>query len=377
MKFRIQKSVLQDVLQSVISVVPNKATFQVLNNVSLRLEGNMLEVCATDMDLGVRLNVEVEGERDGAVIVNARRLSDLIKNLVQTTIETISFNLENQLLDIRWSEHGNATLTGFDANDFPPIPDVEDGVVFQMAKSELAFLVEKTAFAVSSDATRLAMHGVYLEAKDGKISMVATDGHRLGKAFIEQDGVTLERGAIIPPKVLNFVLRNLANDTNVEIRISQTLVLFLSDNMQIVSKLIEGPFPQYSNVIPHNFTNTAQARTAELINKIRCVITMANARTHLVRFQINNSTLELSSSDSEVGGFSKEELAITHEGDDSFCIGFNGLYLTEILNMCKNEDVVLKLTSAVGACIIEPAGGEDMNYFFLVMPLRLSDTDRD
>ena len=372
MKFQIQKNILQQVLQSVISAVPNKATFQILNNFSFRLEGNLLEVAATDLDLGIRMSVEVEGELDGAIILPARRLFDLVKNLVDPSITKISFDLDDYKVTIRWSERGYSSLAGFDAADFPQFPEVNDGTIFQISAAELAFLVDKTKFAVSTDVTRVALNGAFLEAKDNKISMVATDGHRLGRASVEHENVSLESGVIVPPKVLNHVLSNVSSESNVEIRISQTHILFLSENVQVISKLIEGPYPKYENVIPLTFSRKIQANTLELLNKISCVISMASARTHQIRLQINESSLELSASDPDVGGFSSEELAISHEGEGSFSIGFNGVYLSNILKMCSSENVEMKMTSSTGACIIEPVG-DSMNFSFLLMPLRLVD----
>lgn len=369
MKFRIQKAELQDVLQTLIGVVPSRATFPVLHNFSFRLEGNILEVGATDLDQGIRKTVEVEGERDGGIIVNARRLVDLIKSLVDPSITTVSFDAQDYVVNVRWSERGYSTLTGFDITEFPPFPEVVEVSEVQMSASELAFLVEKTAFAVTTDPTRVIMSGVYMEAADNKVSMVGTDSHRLGLASIDMENVTLEQGVIIPPKVLRNFLHSVPADAVVEIRISQKYVLFSYDNIQMFSKLVDGKYVAYKNVIPQNFTHEIQVRTTELINKIRCVISMASLRTRKIRMQIQDSSLELTATDSESGGFSCEEMAIIHEGEGSFCIGFNGNFLVEILGMCKTEEVKIKMTSAKGACVVEPLG-EDLNFSFLLMPLR-------
>ena len=146
MKFTIQKNVLQDALQAAISAVPNKSTIQILNNFSLRLEGNFLEVSATDLDLGIRVKVEVQGERDGAVVINARKLFDQVKSLVDPSITNITFDAQDYLVKIQWSERGKASIIGFDANDFPPFPEIENGETLNIAASELAFLAEKTLF---------------------------------------------------------------------------------------------------------------------------------------------------------------------------------------------------------------------------------------
>lgn len=384
MKFHIQKTLLQDILQTVNGAVPNRPSLQVLNNFALRLEGNFLEVSATDLDFAVRMNVEVEGERDGSVMVNAHRLLELVRSLADPSVTTIDFDVEDYNATIRWSERGKANLTGFDADEFPPIPEVENETTLVVGASELAFLAEKTLFAVSTDTTRLALNGAYFEVKkqqdsaNAKISLVATDGHRLGRAFIEQEGVQIEQdiGVILSKKILQYVLKTVPASGNVEIRLSQTHVLFSCENIQIISKLIEGPYPKYEAVIPIAFKRTVRCRTTELLNKIRSVISMSNQRTRQIRLLLEDTSLELSSSDPEVGGSATEALAVSHEFQEgegpSFGIGFNGAFLTEILNMCKSEEVVFKLNTPTGASVMFPEG-EDLNFSFLLMPLRLSE----
>ena len=369
MKFHIQKSVLQDVLQTLISVVPSRATIPVLHNFSFRLEGNVLEVGATDLDQGILQTVEVDGERDGGIIVNARRLLDLVTSLVEPSITTVSFDVQDYVVNVRWSERGYSTLTGFDVSEFPAFPEVSEDSVLHMNASELAFLVEKTAFAVSTDISRIAMSGVYLETENNRVTMVGTDSHRLGLASLDLENASLNQGVIISPKVLRNFLKIVPSDAVVEIRISQTYVLFLYDNVQMYSKLVEGKYVPYKNVIPQNFTHVIQVPTSELINKIRCVISMASLRTRKIRLQIQDSSLELTATDSESGGFSCEELAVAHEGEGSFCIGFNGQFLADILSMCKTEQVKIKMTGSKGASVIEPVG-DDLNFSFLLMPLR-------
>ena len=372
MKFQIEKNVFLDVLQSAINAVPNKSTIQILNNFALRLEGNFLEVSATDLDLGIRVKVEVQGERDGSVVINARKLLELVKSLVDPSITMVSVDVQDYLAKIQWSERGKASITGFDASDFPPFPEVDDGETLSFSTTELAFLAEKTMFACSTDSIRLSLNGVYLEAKDGKISMIATDGHRLGRATIDREGASLANGAIIPKKALQHILHMAKGDSTVEVRTSATHILFNTGSIQVISKLYEGPYPSYRSVIPQQFERTAQANTTEFQNKIRSVISMANARTRKIRLQFDGNILELSATDPDVGGDSREALAITHNGEGSFCIGFNGQFLAEILGMCKSEEVIMKMNNPLGACIIEPVG-ENMNFSFLLMPTHLTD----
>ena len=347
MKFQIQKAVFLDALSAAVNAVPNKSTIQILNNFALRLEGNVLEVSATDLDLGIRVKVEVEGQRDGSVVINARKLLELVKSLVDPSITTVSVDVENFLAKIRWSEKGQASITGFDASDFPPFPEVSEGETLNFAKSELEFLVEKTKFATSTDSTRLSLN-------------------------IEQEGASLSSGIIIPRKPLEQILHMAKADATIEVRASATHVLFNTESIQVISKLYEGPYPNYRAVIPQNFERTVQLNTVEFLNKMRSVISMANARTHKVRLQFDGNNLELSASDPDVGGDSREALSVTHNGEGSFSIGFDGRYISEIFSMCKSEETVMKMNNPIGACIIEPVG-EGLNFSFLLMPTHLTD----
>lgn len=372
MKFQIEKAKLSNALNMAVSAVPNKATLQILNNFAFRLEGNSLEISATDLDLGVRIRLDVQGEGDGAVVINARRLLDFVKSLIDPKIQNLSFEVvaSDYLVTVRWSERGKMSITGFDANDFPPFPDVADGSSFQLAKNELEFLSSKTLFAVSNDQSRMSLNGVSVESHEGKLVMVATDGHCLGKAFVDFENASLEKGFIIPPKAIQYALKCIPADATIEIRVSATSILFASEGIQIVSKLIEGPYPKYDAVIPVKFERSVQVNRIDLFNKITTVLSMANARTRQVRLQLDGNQMKLSANDPNVGGDSTEELSVSHEGEGVFSISFNGQFLLEVLKLCLSDDVIIRMNNPVGASVIEPVG-TGLDFMFLLMPLRL------
>jgi DNA polymerase-3 subunit beta len=369
MKFEAPKSVIFTALQSASYAVPNKSTLQILNNFLLKLDGNWLEISATDLDLGIRVRTEVSGSRDGSVVVNARKLLDLIKVLPDTPI---SLSVDDYLLRVSWGQKGKASITGINANDFPSFPEMGESQSFTLSRTELGFLAEKTLFAVSSDSTRLTLNGVYIENRDNHLQHVATDGHRMGKAFVEQEATALEKGIIVPPKAISHVLRAVSDDSIIEITVDDSHIQFSGENIQVVSKLIEGPYPKYESVIPLQFDRRVQVNRSEFIDIISHVSAIANQRTRQVRLQIDMGVLEVSASDPTAGGECRESFAVTHDGNGSFTIGFNGQYLAEILKMCPSEEVILKMNSPVGACVIEPVG-EGLDFFFLIMPLRLVD----
>jgi len=371
MKFSADTSVLLEALRTAGAAVPSKSTLQILNNFLLRLEGNFLEVSATDLDLGIRLSVEVEGEQDGSVVVNAGKLLEILKAQPGKGVP-LTFTVEDYLVKLETADGFSAEITGFDAMEYPQFPELEDGSAAQITGAELEFLAEKTSFAVSSDATRLSLNGVFCQQKDQKMLFVATDGHRLGKAFLDHEGEDWEQGVILPPKVLSNIQRMVSEDTLLDFRIDDKYALFMADNLQVVSKIIEGPYPKYENVIPAAFERTAQVGKEKFVTELTRVASIANSRTRQIRLRIEGDVMIVSTRNPDIGGNTRGELPVVYSDETVFEIGFNASYLLEILRKCPSDDVLIKMNSPVGACVIEPIG-EGMDFFFLLMPLRLPD----
>jgi DNA polymerase-3 subunit beta len=369
MKFEAEKSLLLEALQTASHAVPSKATLQILNNFLFQLEGNYLEISATDLDMGVSLKLEVKGDRDGSVVVNARKILDIVKELPD---QPVVIEEEDYLVKVSYSNRFSANITGFDGLEFPSLPEVEEDRSFQVSRPEIQFLADKTLFAVSSDATRISLNGVYCEHRDNHMQFVATDGHRLGKAFIEHQAPDWEEGVIVPPKVLSYALKVLPQEGQIDVVMDDNHIQFKGENIRIISKLIEGPYPKYQNVIPGNFERTMVVAKDDFSAVIRRVATMANSRTRQIRFHLDGNNLEVSARNQDVGGESRENLSVHYEADGIFDIGFNANYLLEVLRMCPSEEVALKMNSPVGAAIIEPVGA-GLDFFFLLMPLRLVD----
>lgn len=369
MKFEVEQNLLSEALSTASHAVPNKSTLEILSNFLLHLEGNVLEISATDMDLGVNLKIEVNGLEDGKVVVKARKLLEIVKG--QQSKMPLIFQVEDYQIKIRSGSY-LGKLTGFDAMEFPTLPQMEANKTIQISSSELNFLSEKTLFAVSNDITRMALNGVYFEHLDGKLSLVATDGHRLGKAEIELAGESWESGVIVPPKPLSFALRAVKADTDLEISMNDSHICITTDNLKVFSKLIDGPYPKYQGVIPAQFEKNAIVPRDELINVVGRVALTANARTKQIKVSFNEGETVISSRDQENSGDSNESIALQYEGEPDFAISFNAGFLGDILKMCPSDEVRLKMNTHVGACIIEPIG-DGLDFFFLIMPLRLTE----
>ncbi len=365
MKFYVDQATFLNALQIALQAVPSKSTLQILNNFLLSLDGDSLQVTSTDLDMGIQVRLDVRGEVDGAVVVNARKLYEMIKEQGECEIE---FSVDNYLVLIQAGQF-RANMSGNDSMEFPNIDEVSAEQSVSLNVGELQFLAENTLFAVSSDSTRPSLGGVFCEQEDHQLIFVATDGHRLGRAFIEFDGGSIPKSAIIPPKTLGNVLRFLDANAQVDIAIGERHICFSSDRLKVVSKLIEGPYPKYQNVIPSQFEKEVILPRQEALAVLRRVATMANQKNRQIKFEFQGDRVDISAENQEIASSCKEPLMAQYKGDDGFKIAFNANFLIEILKMCPSDQVRVQMNSPLGACVIHPVG-EGMDFYFLLMPLR-------
>ncbi len=366
MKLEANKAALLSAVQMACNAIPNKTTLQVLYNLMLKLRGNVLEITATDLDLTIAQSLEVQGYEDGEIVINARKLLEVIRELPDFPV---IIGVDEYVVTIKSESGFQCNLTGYDHSEYPSLPEVEEKHAAEISLKNLRRLHEKTAFAVSTDFTRISLTGIYWEFKKGRMQMAATDGHRLGKAWVEAE-TPFEEAIILPPKALSQVL-NMAEDPDsaIRVKIGPANAQFSGENVTIYTKLIEGPYPNYENFIPKEFTKRLKADREDLMGVLRRVATMASTKNRLVVFGMQDGRLTLSAKNQDLGGDSEEALNVSYEGD-AMEVGVNAGYLQEILRMCQSEEVLLKFTNPLGAIIVEPVGAT-VDYFFLVMPLRI------
>ena len=367
MKFEAQKPVFLDALQMACNAIPSKTTLQILYNLLLRLRGNELEIRATDLDMTIIQRLEVEGHEDGEIVVNARKLLEVVKELPDFPVIV---SVDDYLFTVKSETGFQGNLTGYDASEYPSLPEVGQGKTFRAPLKDLRFLHDKTAFAVSSDFSRMALTGVYCEGRKGRFEMVSTDGHRFGKAWIGLDGADLKPGVILPPKTLSQVLR-MSEDPEelIEIGIGSAQARFSTATVTILTKLIDGPYPNYENVVPKDFSRVMRCNREQLISVLRRVSTMANAKTRLVVMNFKDKALQLSARNPDLGGDSEETITVQFTGDPVE-VGVNAGYLIDELRLTQSEEILLKFNNPLGAIVVEPAM-ENPDHFFIVMPLRI------
>lgn len=374
MHFVISKNNFVEGLSSVLQVIPAKSTLPILSNIKLVTEDGRIVISATDLNMGIQTTAQAEIIEAGQITIPAKRMGEIVRELPD---QPIDFKVEGMHITIECSR-GIYQMIGMDADEYPAFPEMTGGYELEI-KSETFFrLVNNTIYAVSTDEMRPALNGVYWKLTDEQMIMVATDGHRLAKIerTIAEDDVKSATdapgGIIIPPKPLTQASRLLSEFETFKILISHNFILFRAADFIIFSRLIEGDYVSYDQVIPLSNTNVLKVNRNNLLHAIKRVAILANQLTHQISFFVRPDLIQLAVNTPDLGE-ANEDVEAEYVGDD-MDIGYNAQYLIDILNHIDSDYVLFKLGNSNAAAIIEPDGGfENEEFKNLIMPIRLSD----
>jgi DNA polymerase-3 subunit beta len=370
MKFNLSKSRLSGYLQSVLQVVPTKSTLPILSNILFEALEDKLKISATDLEVSITATFDCAVSKKGTAVLPGKMLFDIVKELPESEI---SFEGTPSRVEIK-VPNGSYRLACASAEDFPKLPQINTKKQINIEGGDLVTMIKKTTFACSTDETRPALNGVLWSTKGDLMNMVATDGHRLAKFSIENKKLKgMSEDIIIPPKVLNIIPKFVSeSDGEVGIIFGENNIIFNLGDIVLTSRLIEGPYPNYEQVIPTSNDKKLVISREELGGAVRRVSILSNSLTHQVKFTLKGTSLTVSTNNADVGGEAKETLTCDYTGD-AIELGYNAMYVTEILGKIEGEEVIFELSSAVSAGVIySPAIPKD-NFLCLVMPLRLAD----
>lgn len=371
MKIVIGKDPLLDGLQRVFSIIPQKPTLPVLSNFLLKSSAGRLYISGTDMDISITTSMECTIEEEGSVTVNAKRFLGIIRELPSGNID-IKVDKDRVTVDFK---NGQSSVMGMSSADYPALKDSIDGVDVSLSGTDFVEMIEKTNFSVSQDRIRLALTGIFWKITSDEMLMVSTDGHRLslfGRHMnINTDGST---EVIVPSKSLNQAANIISGGTEMEkVVFGDRAILFDFGTTIIYSKLIEGPYPNFRQVIPLNNSKKVYVSNEELSAAVRRVSVLSNSITHQISMSISPGKMELSTKNDDIGGESRESFDVRYDGEQ-LTAGYNAIFLTEILRKIEAKEVVLELETPTTACIIKPVDKKESDeYVYLIMPLRLGD----
>lgn len=367
MKLSITRDNLQQGLGAVTGTIPSKTTLPVLSNLLLRAEDDRLELSGTDLDISASVSVPADVEEGGAVTAPARKLSDIARELAEAPVHLTA---DDEKIELECGK-SHFKLFGLPEDEFPAFPDVDFGESWRMEAGRLQDLIDRTSFAVSTEESRPILNGVLWQLRSDHTSMVATNGHRLAMMSEDLEDVDApEADLIVPPKALDQVESLFGDEEEIEVARSENHLGFRSDGSVVFTRLIEGPYPNYNQVIPDDNDMIATANRDALEQAIRRMAVVASDQTHRVRMEFRSDTVHFRVQTPDLGE-GEDELAVDYDGED-LEIGFNANYLLEILRNMPDGDVKMSFKAPERAATFEPADG-DPDYLCLVMPLRLLD----
>lgn len=370
MKFTITREQLQEGLIAVAASVPTKTTLPVLSNILLEATKDGIRLSGTDLDIAVSTTVAASVDQEGAITLPARKLVEIVRELPSATIRVIASGEQRVTIECGRSKF---RLLGLPREEFPAFPTVKFDAAWRSRSGDLQKLIGHVAFAASTEESRPILNGVLWELRPERMRMVATNGHRLARMDVPAAG---DGGAqadlIVPPKALEQIRRLFAADEEVEIARSDNHLAFRTASTQIFTRLIEGPYPNYEQVIPRENDKSATVDKATLAAALRRMSIVASDQTHRIRMAFSSGSCKLSVQTPDLGE-AQEEVPIAYDGEP-LEIGFNAAYLLEILKYIPTDEVRLTFKAPERAATCEPVGWDDpASFLTLVMPLRLVD----
>lgn len=372
MKLVIERAVLLKALGPIQSVVERRGTIPILANVRLDADKGTLSLTATDMDIAIVEKIPAEVQEKGATTVPAHMLYEIVRKLPDGSNILVSKSEKDAKLAISAGQ-SKFSLSSLGVDDFPVMAEGELAHHFSITPAECKALLEKTRFAISTEETRYYLNGVYLHAAKNQgaavLRTVATDGHRLARMEVGlPEGAEQIPGVIIPRKTINELYKLVENGgEKVEIALSESKIRFSLGGAVLVSKLIDGTFPDYERVIPTANDKVMEVDCKAFSNSVDRVSVITSEKSRGIKLALEGSKVTLSASSAEQGTAS-EEISVSY-GADPVEIGFNSRYLLDMMGQVDGDTAQFVFADSASPTIVrDPA---DVGALYVIMPMRV------
>lgn len=364
MQFEIKKDEFVKGLQTVQNAISQKNTLPILANLLLECDKNEVTLTATDLDIGISSKVEANVKIPGAITIPAKKLVDIIKELPDDNINILL--KKNNMITIE-SGKAHFKIIGLPKEEFPQLPEFKNQDAITIPQKLLKKIFSITAFAVSRDETRYVLNGVLFIIKQNKIKLVATDGRRL--AVTEEDlpqKTLLDKKAIIPAKTIQELSKMLEDDGEIKIQFSENQMFFDLGKTNVISRLIEGDFPNFEQVIPKERKEKLKIERSGFLAAAKRASLLTNPDSLVVKLDVSKNKMVVSKNAPFIGEV-KEELDIQYSGKN-LSIGFNPIYLIDVLKNLEDESVDFELEDADKPGVIRKGN----TYTYVVLPMQLA-----
>jgi DNA polymerase III subunit beta len=364
MKLKVNKEALLDILQKVQSVVSPRATLPVLSNVLLKAENGQLTVTATDLELSVQTRTSAEIVKEGATTLPARRIFSIVREIPSAEVE---FDVDEKNVASITAGSSHFKLNGMSDEEFPPLPKLDGGHVYGLDQPVFREMLQKTAYAASTDETRYILNGVLMSFAENKLTMVATDGRRL--ALIDQEleyPKDAERDLVLPTKTVHELIRTLEDEGALKIRAAANQIAFDFGEMLVISKLIDGTYPNYRQVIPSGADVRIAIEREGFLAAIRRAALLTTDQSNSVKMSFSKNTLEIVTQTPDVGE-SRETLPIKYD-EKELSVAFNPAFMMDPLKILQCDEIFFELTDELSPGVIKA----DLPFLYVIMPMRVS-----
>lgn len=374
MKFKINRDHFANGLAQVLNVVGSKATMPILSNVLIEADREHISLTTTNLDLGIRCKIKADVKETGAVTLPVKRLAGIVRELPNVDV-TVDASPNHQ---IKLTSGGSTfRIMGIGKEEFPPLPEFGEEKAHSLEQDELASMLKSVAYAQSTDETRYILNGVYFNFKDGKLSLVATDGRRLALMAKEMDIPEESSGAIIlPAKTVSELTRLLDKGAKVKINFNERRAAFqigtdkdtsgLVDHVYLYSKVVEGNYPNYHQVIPKETHQRIKLERELFLQCVHRAALVCSEKANSVKIKLSSNLLELTAQSPDFGE-AHESMAISYSGPE-LQVAFNPAFLMDPLKALSKDEVFFEVKDEVSPGVFKTLE----SFVCVIMPVRLS-----
>lgn len=367
MKFSCDKNVLQEIINSVLKAVPSKSTLPILEGIYFNCMGDNLILSGYDLEIGIEAFCDAEISEKGSVVYNARIISEIIKNLPEGIVE---FSCDANFNTVISCGYTKFEIKGVNGEEYPKITKINKEKNFKIKVNKFKDMIKQTIFAVGTNENRYILTGSLFEIENEKINIVSVDGYRLALKKEVFEPTDIFDSFVVPGKTLSDLLKVLEDSENeLTVYYNKNGIMFEKDNIIMVSRILEGEFLNYQQIIPKDKETTVIVKTASLkkaFERVALINSAADGNGSPAVLKINDNVIDITCN--TTNGTIEDHINANIRGKE-LKIGFNHKFFMDAIKACDEDEVKLEFTNSLSPCVIKPVEGD--SFLYIVLPVRL------
>ena len=367
LKFSINQKELYNALNIVRRAVAKNQTLPILTGIFLKLENNTLTLKSTDLELGIKYRLQVEGDKNGSIVLPATQFLNIIRELPNEEIH-IKLNEDQWQLELK-CVNSLFKLNGYDPDEFPSLPEVEESTKFNLPSLKFKEMIKKVRISTSKDETQPALTGALFEIDSDEVRMVSTNTYRL--SYIDspiKTSVNQKISVILPGSTLQELNNLLEDEGSVEIEVDSNYAAFKFAGIEVISRLIEGKFPNYELVIPDESNSNFTADLSQLHGAVKRASLIAKLDANIISLSVDDNLMEINTTE-ESSGYAHEEVEIDLNGPEQK-INIDAGYFIDVLKVLNSEEINIDMIGPLNPLVVKSKEDNGAKFIYLIMPVR-------